>query len=339
MKRSIVLDLNAVILAVTADQPRVLTVRLPHQDVAHRRRAAERGLPAPRPLSLPSGPLDPDSDRTLDLALRAWIRAQTGIDVGYVEQLYTFADRGRNPREQRGGPRLVSVAYLALVREQPVAEQTGASWQNCYDFLPWEDCRSGRSQVAGGLSAALAEWARAATSPAERRLREERIAIRFGLAEAGWDGYQVLERYEQLYEAGLVPEAWSDKGRRMPAGFAGHGGMPLAFDHRRMLATALSRVRGKLKYRPVVFELLPATFTLLQLQRLVEALAGIRLHKQNFRRLVEDGGLVEGTGALQSGTPGRPAELFRFRREVLRERQGPGFRLPAMRSPRDGRGA
>jgi hypothetical protein len=102
----------------------------------------------------------------------------------------------------------------------------------------------------------------------------------------------------------------------------------MALDHRRILATALGRLRGKLTYRPVVFELLPPTFTLWQLQRVVEALAGVRLHKQNFRRLVERGGLVEGTGQHDLSTGGRPAERFRFRREVLRERAAPGVGLP-----------
>jgi hypothetical protein len=102
----------------------------------------------------------------------------------------------------------------------------------------------------------------------------------------------------------------------------------MALDHRRLMATALGRLRGKLKYRPVVFELAPATFTLLRLQRLVEALAGAPLHKQNFRRLVETGGLVEGTGLMESRPKGRPAELFRFRREVLRERRAPGVGVP-----------
>jgi hypothetical protein len=82
-----------------------------------------------------------------------------------------------------------------------------------------------------------------------------------------------------------------------------------------------------MKYRPVVFELMPPEFTLLELQRTVEALSGIRLHKQNFRRLVESQGLVEGTGRLSQKTPGRPAEQFRFRREVLRERPAPGVRV------------
>jgi len=80
----------------------------------------------------------------------------------------------------------------------------------------------------------------------------------------------------------------------------------------------------------VVFELLPPAFTLFQLQRVVEALAGRRLHKQNFRRLVEKGGLVEGTGRLAGATGGRPAELFAFRRDVLRERPTPGVGLPSL---------
>ena len=104
--------------------------------------------------------------------------------------------------------------------------------------------------------------------------------------------------------------------------------MPLKLDHRRIAAVALARLRGKLNYRPVVFELLPERFTLLDLQRTVESLAGVRLHKQNFRRLVEKGGLVEATGRRDYETGGRPAGLFRFRREVLLERPAPGVGLP-----------
>jgi hypothetical protein len=63
----------------------------------------------------------------------------------------------------------------------------------------------------------------------------------------------------------------------------------------------------------------------------VEALAGVALHKQNFRRLVEQGGLVERLGVWERGTGGRPAEKFRFRREVLVERPAPGVRLPHLR--------
>ena len=71
--------------------------------------------------------------------------------------------------------------------------------------------------------------------------------------------------------------------------------------------------------------MIPETFTLLHLQQVAEALTGLRLKKQNFRRQVEQSGLVEGTGKLEQKTGGRPAELFRFRRAVLRERRAPGM--------------
>jgi hypothetical protein len=102
-------------------------------------------------------------------------------------------------------------------------------------------------------------------------------------------------------------------------------------DHRRILATALGRLRGKLKYRPVVYELLGEEFTLSALQRAVEAIEGVALHKPNFRRAVERTGLVEGLGRMDADTGGRPAELFRFRRELLTARPAPGLTLPLLR--------
>jgi len=305
------LGLNAVIVAVTEEVPRILTIR--------------RGVASGED-TLPFGPMEPELDRTLDRGLRRWVAEQTGLPLGYVEQLYTFGDRGRDPAESHGGPRAVSVAYLALVREASVTGE--ASWRDWYEFFPWEDWRDGRPRTLDrDVAPALDAWVAQAPDSLHRQERRERADIVFGLGGASWDGERVLERYELLYEALLVPEAWRDRGKPAEHGLPGR---PMALDHRRILATALGRLRGKIKYRPVVFELLPPTFTLLQLQRVVEALAGVRLHKQNFRRLVEHGGLVEGTGQdVQTG--GRPAELFGFRREVLRERPAPGVGLPGVR--------
>ena len=319
---SISVGLNAVIVAVTDDEPRLLTIEKPERVPA----AGGAGAPA-----LPFGPLDPAGHRTLDLGLRAWVREQTGLDLGYVEQLYTFADRNRDPRERAGGPRVVSIAYLALVREGRVAGAGRARWRGFYELLPWEDARAGRPAVVERVIVpALARWVGEAPTVEARRARRERADITFGLRGAALDPVSVLERYELLYEAGLVGESSRDR-EKPPEGPLPPLGEPMALDHRRLLATALGRLRGKLKYRPVVFELLPATFTLLRLQRVVEALAGARLHKQNFRRLVEKGGLVEGTGTIEPATVGRPAELFRFRREVLRERRAPGVGVPGSR--------
>jgi hypothetical protein len=307
------ISLDAVIVAVTHDSPRLLTIDGPG------------GMPA-----LPSGLLGP-RDRTLEMALRRWVLEQTGLDVGYVEQLYTFGDRVRGPADDGQGqsPRRLSIAYLALVREG--RPSVGASWQDFYDFFPWEDHRDGRpAKVDDLIVAALEHFVEDGGS--EALSRAERVKIGFGGAAASFDGVRVLERYELLYEAGLVFESDGGPGSGVePGGQRLLHSRPMYLDHRRIAATALGRLRGKLTYRPVVFELLPARFTLLQLQHVVEALAGIRLHKQNFRRLVESAGLVEGTGEL-ARTGGRPAELFRFRREVLGERPRPGVGSPWIRS-------
>ncbi|AWB23749.1 hypothetical protein DA075_25010 [Methylobacterium currus] len=304
--------LAAVILAATLDEPRVLTVPV-------------AGQPEGRAEGLPAGPLEP-AHPTLERGLRAWVERQTGQSLGYVEQLYTFGDRNRRPggegeAQGEGGQHALSVAYLALVREaRPAADSV---WQSWYRYFPYEDRRAGRPAGLDALSPRLEAWAESAPDPEERRRRGDRIGLTFGAAGSGWNEERVLERYELLFEAGLVPEAGA------PDTLAGHA---MAFDHRRMLATALGRLRGKIKYRPVVFELMPPTFTLGQLQRVVEALSGILLHKQNFRRLVAQQGLVEETEAVTAETGGRPARLMRFRREVLLERPAPGLRLPSNRA-------
>jgi hypothetical protein len=288
--------------------------------------------------ALPFGPFDPERDRTLELGLRRWVREKTGIEFGYVEQLYTFGNRNRDPGERRGGPRVISVAYLALVREVPPSRAEEAVWRDWYRHFPWEDWRAGRPAVIDRqIAPALRRWTRAARTREMRRDRQERCDIHFGLRGAPWVAERAPDRYELIYEVGLAVEAErdlqtqkADTGSRPKARPASALGQPMAFDHRRILATALGRLRGKLKYRPVVFELLPETFTLLQLQRTVEALAGIGLHKQNFRRLVESGGLAEGTGRMDIQTGGRPAELFHFRREVLRERPAPGVGISGL---------
>jgi hypothetical protein len=333
---SIVVGLNAVIVALTDGQPRVLTLSLPEGSPIEGGTGVDQGDDRRTLEALPTGPLDPSGDRTLELALRRWVRKYAGLELGYVEQLYTFGDRFRDPREVEGGPRVVSAAYLALVRESQPTSGLAARWRSVYRFFPWEDWRRKRPQVIDRhIAPALNAWIDAADAPEERELRRIRAGVSFGLGESPWDGERVLERYELLYELGLTSEAVRDgehAGRIVePPDFEKYVGLEMAFDHRRILATAVGRIRAKIHYRPVVFELMAETFTLLQLQRAVEALAGVLLHKQNFRRLVEQGGLVEGTSVLDHSTGGRPAELFRFRREVLLERPAPGVGLPGAR--------
>ena len=301
--RPIAVELNAVLVALIDEEPQVLTL--------------EDGA------LLPSGPFEGDHP-TLQTGLRAWVERQTHHPLGYVEQLYTFADRSR--AAATSGRRIVSISYLGLTRERMTAAGHEPGWQNWYRYFPWEDWRGGTPAVlARQVMPRLRRWIDAASDPAVRRSRRQRMDINF--AEASWNEDLVLQRYELLYEAGLVPEAG---GRRPIADPL--PGAPMHYDHRRILATGIARLRAKIKYRPVVFELMPPDFTLGQLQLAVEALAGRPLHKQNFRRLIDLQGLVEETGGVSAETGGRPAKLYRFRREILLERAVAGSKLPLSRS-------
>lgn len=321
------IGLNAAIVAVVGDQPAILTV----------------GGEADEPEALPFGPFDPIRHRTFEIGLRSWVEAQTALRLGHVEQLYTFGDRGRHARPGDTGAHVVSVGYLALTRidardgadattpSSATLARAGAAFRPWYDHFPWEDWRRGRPAVLDEIVLpGMRDWVGEApdhADPGRAMGRAERFRLFFGEDGSPWDEEKVLERYELIYEAGLVAEARRD-GRGGTAAEA-HAplGRPMRFDHRRILATAISRLRAKLKYRPVVFELMPEIFTLTELQKTVEAISGRHLHKQNFRRLVETAALVEATGETSLATGGRPASLYRFRREVLRERPAPGLRL------------
>jgi hypothetical protein len=301
-------DLIAVLVAVPSGEPRVLTI----QDLR----------------ALPSGPFEL-AHRSLQSGLRAWVERQTRLPLGYVEQLYTFADRDRVGTTAK---RVISISYLGLTREQPASGESEGSWHSWYDYFPWEDQRLGVPPlIKQTLQPGLAAWASATPDRSAQRRRRQRAAMLFGFEDHVWNEELVLQRYELLYEARLIAEAVRGNS---PAAGSDHvalsaiTGKSMILDHRRILATGIARLRAKIKYHPVVFELMPDEFTLLQLQRCVEALAGKLVHKPNFRRLIEQQELVEETGNTSQDTGGRPAKLFRFRRAVFAERAIAGAKLP-----------
>jgi hypothetical protein len=295
-------ELIAVLIAVSDGHPMVLTL-----DGGTR---------------LPSGPLE-SRQRSLQTGMRRWVERQTGHALGHIEQLYTFADA---PHDDHHDPeRTIMISYLALTRIGAQSE----GWRDWYRYFPWEDqtAPEGRGFVER-IGARLHDWAR--HGPAMLRdQRLTRIAITFGLDGATWDDELALQRYELLWEAGLVPEAVRDTPVPQDTSFV--PGVPMTGDHRRILATGMARLRAKIRYRPVIFELMPETFTLLALQKTVEAVAGRPMHKQNFRRLIAQQNLVEETAAFATDTPGRPARLYRFRRDVIGARRVAGSTLPLAR--------
>jgi hypothetical protein len=320
------IGLNAAILAVRADEPVVAIVRA--QDSA---RAGDG--------TLPCGPFSPREHATLEAGLRFWVKRNTGIDLGFLQQLCTLGSCDGSSAGAPNGTPVLSVSYLALVGPHQCDDRSGAAWRSWYDYFPWEDWRQGKPTcLPGEIEPHLKAWADepcATWEPGARPAaldKSRRLRIAFGCDGAAWDEEKVLERYDLLYEAGLVGEAATSNGhplstlQRLPR--LSHATLG---DHAQVLASAIGELRRSIKYRPVIFELMPAVFTLFELQKTVEAILGPHLHKQNFRRLVEGCGLVEPTGEYRFRTGGRPAQLFRFRRDVVLERPTPGVRVKAGR--------
>jgi len=175
-------------------------------------------------------------DESLDDAAARVLRAKTGLENVFLEQLYTFGEVDRDPRT-----RIISVAYYALVDAGRFAEVT----------VPREEAAVAR------LVATRSPQAVAVRSP---------------------DG----------------------------------GPLALAFDHESILATAFARIRGKIDYAPIGYELLPPAFTLSQLQKVHEAVLGRKLNKDSFRRRILASGQLQPTGESQQDVEHRPASLYRF---------------------------
>lgn len=295
-----IVELVPVLIAITNGSLRVLTV-------------AQGAL-------LPNGLLAP-LRHSLQAGVRMWVAKQTSQPMGYVEQLYTFVDTRR--QNEQGLP-VLYVSYLGLVREAADSIlHPDAKWQDCYGYFPWEDLRTDGGQ-RDAIVSRLRIWANSADTEEVRQKRLKRIHLCWGVEPENWSEEYVLQRYEMLYESGLIAEAAEPQ---VNFDFT-LTGQPMRHDHRRVLATALSRLRAKIKYRPVIFELMPPEFTLLQLQNSVEAISGRLLHKQNFRRQIQQQNLIEPSDTGVSGSKGRPAQLYRFRDDVLPDRLISDIGLP-----------
>ncbi|WP_435980146.1 NUDIX hydrolase [Psychrobacter sp. DM4] len=305
-------EVVAVLIAITDHTARVLTV--------------DQGK------LLPNGPLMP-LHRSLQAGVREWVEEQTQQPLGYIEQLYTFVDTNRRNVD---GHALVYVSYLGLVQETQTNLQSQALWRDWYEYFPWENHLLGTPDIIERLIVPeLLAWADTASDTAAISRRRQRIGLCWGVgtkvldhkqstskeyADSEWIAEHALLRYEILYEAGLIPEApaypASYRSHKLPSEWSKVMGVPMYYDHRRVIATAISRLRAKIEYQPLIFGLTPDVFTLSELQKSVEALSGMPLHKQNFRRLLDTQNLVMATGESSSASRGRPAKLYRFRHDI-----------------------
>jgi 8-oxo-dGTP diphosphatase len=112
---------------------------------------------------------------------------------------------------------------------------------------------------------------------------------------------------------------------RQAAWFAASDLPKLAFDHDRIVEVALERLKGKVRYQPIGFELLPPKFTLSQLQRLYETVLETPLDKRNFRKKILAMGLLEELDEIEEDVAHRAARLYRFDKAKYRELTRAGF--------------
>jgi ADP-ribose pyrophosphatase YjhB (NUDIX family) len=136
-----------------------------------------------------------------------------------------------------------------------------------------------------------------------RRTESAGIAVDLLINNAGFGTHQWFLEIPWEQETGGPVETHLDAQR-----------LKLAFDHAEQLGMAVKRIRGKLAYAPIGFQLLPEQFTLRDLQLVHEAVLDRALNKDSFRRKMLSSGQLEATGEYQSDVDHRPAELYRFAR-------------------------
>jgi 8-oxo-dGTP diphosphatase len=165
-------------------------------------------------------------NETLEEAAKRELKEETGLEDVYMEQLFTFGEVDRDPRE-----RVISVGYFALINLNKGEE------------------------IQGGTDADEAKW----------------------------------------FDVNHLPA--------------------LAFDHNQILKTAINRLRAKITYQPIVFELLPQKFIFSDLENIYETILQVKLNRRNFRTKILATGLVKELDEYMTNVPFRPPRLFQFERK------------------------
>jgi hypothetical protein len=331
--------------AYTAD---VIGLAVGRDDGMLRLLCIERGgEPFAGHMAMPGGFVEWKQDLTArDAALRE-LQEETQVGVpDFIEVLDTYDTNGRDPRQFAGyfdgqefvptGNRVVSKADLALFRTlrraKPMDGEDArrAEWLEVFRFLPWEDLRfpAGR--------AAREEVVASLLRHSRKNAWREAVLYAFGATEGEWNEERCGERFRLMFEAGLVEEArrdqWGYAPETAPDGRP-YFGLAMAFDHRMMLADALGRLRGKIKYVPALLVGLTAPrFTLAELQATIEAVSGRRVYRSNFYRLFvhqrQHSPLIRPLGVKAGGGPGRPGELYAWAGDHAHTRLDPSIRMP-----------
>lgn len=208
---------------------------------------------------------------SIEEAARRELFEETGVRDVYMEQLYTFGDVGRDPRM-----RVITTSYLALVP-------------------------SGRLKPKAGDDAAEVAWFTVRQEKVSES--EDRQVVRLTL-----ENEELGERMEYLAENvyGRNGVIKTHETNMIPVSQEG-----LAFDHAKIIYRALERIRNKVEYTPIAFNLVPDEFTRGELEKVYETLLGKELFSANFRKRISH--LIEDTGHMTENGWYRPSKLYRYR--------------------------
>lgn len=211
-------------------------------------------------------------DESLEAGALRKLKEKTGIENVYLEQLYTFGEVNRDPRT-----RIISIGNLALISKDSIIYSENAENKETKWF--WIDKILEKKEVSDNYI----------TKKYILTLKCENIKI----------NYEVIEKTERT----LIRK--TTKSYRF---LEEESTEELAFDHYKILDLGIDRLRNKLEYTPIVFNLLPKLFTVKELQFVYEAIMGREI--LNFRRKM--GNMIIETEEKIEGKPFRPAQVFKF---------------------------
>lgn len=220
--------------------------------------------------ALPGGFVRPN-ETTEQAAVRE-LSEETGVEDVYLEQLYTFSDIGRDPRTW-----VISCSYMALINSDKV-------------------------ELKSGDDAADAAWFKVSYQP----LREQKELIEDGFIKT--QEYKLQLSGEEELSA-IVTRTTTAKTTSTGTDYEIVTNDGLAFDHAKIIAYAIERLRGKVNYTDIALHLMPKFFTLTELQQVYEVVMDKELLKAAFRRKVAD--LVTETDLYTENAGHRPSRLYR----------------------------
>jgi ADP-ribose pyrophosphatase YjhB (NUDIX family) len=213
-------------------------------------------------------------DESVDHAALRELKEETNIDRIYIEQLYTWGDVGRDPRT-----RIISCSYMSLADSSSL-------------------------DVKAGDDADDARWFTVKSS----LYQEKKTVIGEGLIQQELVNINLLSGDESLSSTVEITRSVGGKAAAEKREIVESGG--IAFDHAKIIEYGIERLRRKIEYTDIAFNLMPELFTLTELQQVYEVILGRELLKANFRRKVAD--MVLETDNLTKDAGHRPSKLYRY---------------------------